>query len=202
MYFYQSIKNMEYFLNKHLNKKIVGIAGVGGLGSNCAIALARVGIGKLVIADYDVVSESNLNRQYFFSNQVGLLKVIALKETINKINTHTEVETHNIKLTATSIIEIYKSCDIIVEAFDSAEMKQIIIETVISKFPDKYIVSGIGMAGWGNNNIINTKRYDKLYICGDGITEISETKAPLAPRVGIVANMQANQVLELLLAEK
>jgi len=193
---------MEYFLNKQLKNKCVGIAGAGGLGSNCAVALARVGIGKLVIADYDVVSESNLNRQYFFSNQVGLLKVIALKENINKINTYTDVEIHNIKLTATSIIDIYKNCDVIVEAFDLAETKQMIIETVLSQFPDKYIVSGIGMAGWGDNNKLTTKQFNKLYLCGDGVSEISETNVPLAPRVGIVANMQANQVLELLLAEK
>jgi len=192
---------MDYFLYEQLKNKCVGIAGAGGLGSNCAVALARVGIGKLIIADYDLVSESNLNRQYYFTDQIGILKVDALKENISKISTFTEVEIHNTRLTKESIINIYKNCDIIVEAFDKAEMKQMIIETILSHFPVKYIVSGSGMAGWGNNNIINTKQFGKLFICGDGITEVSDTKAPMAPRVGIVANMQANQVLEILLAK-
>ncbi len=193
---------MNYFLNEELKNKCVGIAGVGGLGSNCAIALARVGLGKIIIADFDIVSESNLNRQYFFSSQIGMPKVIALKENINKINTYTEVETHNIKLTSTTIIDIFKNCDVIVEAFDLAEMKQMIIETVLLNLPEKYIVSGIGMAGWGKNNIITTKQFGNLYICGDGLTEVSNTNLPLAPRVGLVANMQANQVLEILLEKK
>lgn len=190
---------MEYFLYEKLKNKCVGIAGAGGLGSNCAIALARVGIGKLIIADYDVVSQTNLNRQYYFSDQIGKPKVFALKENISKINSFSEIETHNIKLTKESIIEIYKNCDIIVEAFDLAEMKKMIIETVISYFPEKYIVSGMGMAGWGNNNTLCTKEFEKLFICGDGTTEVSDIYVPLAPRVAIVANMQANQVLELLL---
>ncbi len=190
---------MDYFLYEKLKNKCVGIAGAGGLGSNCAVALARVGIGKLIIADYDVISYSNLNRQYYFSDQIGKPKVLALKENIAKISSFTEIETHNLKLTKETIIEIFKNCDIIVEAFDLAEMKKMIIETVISHFPEKYIVSGLGMAGWGNNNTLCTKQYDKLFICGDGTSEISDNYAPLAPRVAIVANMQANQVLELLL---
>lgn len=182
-----------------IKNKTVGIAGCGGLGSNCAIALARLGIGKLVIADFDIVNPSNLNRQYFFLNQIGLPKVEALKTNIGMVNTDVAVIEYFTKLNPTNIQTIFKECDIIVEAFDLAEMKKMIIETVLTEMPEKYIVSGSGMAGWGNNNSIKTINFDKLYICGDLETEISETIPPLAPRVGIVANMQANQVVELLM---
>lgn len=184
---------------EQIKNKIVGIAGCGGLGSNCAIALARIGVGKLIIADFDIVSKSNLNRQYFFINQIGMPKVDALLNNISNVSAEVVVEKHFIKLNQFNIPDIFKNCDIIVEAFDLSVMKQMIIETVMSVMPDKYIVSGSGMAGWGNNNSLKTINYDKLYICGDFISEISETLPPLAPRVGVVANMQANQVLEILM---
>ena len=184
---------------KILKTKCVGIAGCGGLGSNCAVALARVGIGKLVIADFDVIIESNLNRQYFFYDQIGQKKAYALRENINKINPSVIVKAHDIKLNSQEIIKLYKNCDVIVEAFDLAEMKQMIIETVLAEMPDKYIVSGMGLAGWGGNNLLTTKQYGKLFICGDSENEVSDEFPPLAPRVCIVANMEANQVMEILL---
>jgi sulfur carrier protein ThiS adenylyltransferase len=182
-----------------LKNKTVGIAGCGGLGSNCAIALARIGIGKLIIVDFDNIVSSNLNRQYYFTDQIGLAKVDALKTNISKVNDNVLVETHYIKLTTGNISGIFSNCDIIVEAFDLAEMKQMLIETVLTVMPDKYIISGSGMAGWGNNNSIKTINFDKLYVCGDFESEISDVLPPLAPRVGIVANMQANQALEILM---
>ena len=183
----------------HLKNKTVGIAGCGGLGSNCAIALARIGVGELIIADFDIVSKSNLNRQYFFIDQIDMPKVDALQLNINKVNLDVMVEKHFIKLNQFNIPEIFKNCDVIVEAFDLSVMKKMIIETVLSEMPEKYIVSGSGMAGWGDNNSIKTINYDKLYVCGDFKAEISELSPPLAPRVGIVANMQANQVMEILM---
>lgn len=191
---------MVNHIKDKLKNKTVGIAGSGGLGSNCAVALARIGIGKLIIADFDVIVESNLNRQYFFYDQIGQKKVNALKDNIKRINPNVVVEAHDIKLSSESIIEIYKNCDVIVEAFDLAEMKQMIIETVLSKMKDKSVISGVGLAGWGNNNSMKTSQLlKKLYICGDMETEVSDKMPPLAPKVGIVANMQANQVLEILL---
>ena len=182
-----------------LKTKTVGIAGAGGLGSNCAVALARVGIGKLIIADFDIVSEGNLNRQYYCQDQIGQKKVVALKENLFRINPSVLVEIHDIKLSPKDIISIYKDCDIIIEAFDLAEMKEMIIETVLSSFTAKPLISGVGLAGWGKNNDMRTRKIGKLYICGDEQTEVSESLPPLAPRVGIVANMQANQALEILI---
>ena len=182
-----------------LKTKCVGIAGCGGLGSNCAVALARVGIGKLIIADFDVIVESNLNRQYFFMDQVGQKKAYALRENLNRINPSVVVEAHDKKLKPEDIITLYKNCDVIVEAFDLAEMKQMIIETVLTELPDKPIVSGVGLAGWGDSNSIKVTQNGKLYICGDSAKEVSESMPPLAPRVGIVANMEANVVMEILI---
>ena len=185
-----------------LKNYTVVIAGVGGLGSNCGVALARIGIGRLVVADYDVVELSNLNRQYYFYDQIGMPKVEAFKDNIYKIDKQIKVDVYNVKLSKENILAIYKDVDIMVEAFDKAEMKLMLIEEVLMNMSDKYIISGSGLAGWGNNDTITTKQYDKLIICGDGITEVNDDNPPLAPRVGIVANMQANIVVELIMKGK
>jgi sulfur carrier protein ThiS adenylyltransferase len=182
-----------------LKDKIVGIAGAGGLGSNCAVALARVGTGTLIITDFDVVSESNLNRQYFFYDQIGKPKADALKENIQRINPSVTVIPHKISLTKDNIPAIFRDCDVIVEAFDQADQKEMLIETVLTEFPDKPLVVGLGMAGWGKNDTIHCRQMDNMFICGDEVSEITPDLPPIAPRVGIVANMQANVVLELLL---
>ena len=191
----------DHHIRTRLKDKIVGIAGCGGLGSNCAVALARVGVGRLVVADFDKVDLSNLNRQYFFADQVGKAKVIALKEIIARIDPLIQVEAHEIQLNEDNIPEIFKDCEAIVEAFDRAEMKQMIIETVLDRMPEHFLVCGSGLAGWGENESICMTVSEKLIIIGDGSNEVSEDYPPLAPRVGIVANMQANQVLEILLGK-
>lgn len=186
-------------IRKRLSAFTIGIAGCGGLGSNCAVALARVGIGKLVLADYDVVERSNLNRQYFFLHQIGKPKTEALAENIRLIDPGVITRTHQIMLTPLNIPAIFAGCDVVVEAFDKADQKQMLLEVMAEHMPHLPLVSGIGMAGWGNSNTISVQQYDNLYVCGDGETEISDKLPPLAPRVGIVASMQANVVLEILL---
>jgi sulfur carrier protein ThiS adenylyltransferase len=186
-------------ISEKLGNFTVGIAGAGGLGSNCAVALARIGIGRLIIADFDVVSENNLNRQYYFCDQVGMKKVEALKANLVRVNPKTFTEVYEVKLNRTNIPVLFKNCDIIVEAFDVADQKEMLIETVLSEMPGKFLVVGLGMAGWGNSNSLKVVESDRLYICGDQVSEISETLPPLAPRVGIVANMQANTVAEIIL---
>jgi sulfur carrier protein ThiS adenylyltransferase len=182
-----------------LKKKKVGIAGVGGLGSNCAVSLARVGLGELIICDFDVVSVSNLNRQYYFVHQVGTPKVQALHDNIEMINPVVKVTAHHIRLDPVNMKHIFRDCDIIIEAFDQAEMKQMIYETVIEEMGDKVLISGMGLGGWGNNNSITQNKFGNLYICGDMQTEVSDEFPPLAPRVCIVANMQANLAMDLLI---
>lgn len=184
-----------------LKTKKVGIAGAGGLGSNCAIALARVGVGNMVIVDFDVIELFNLNRQYYFWDQIGSKKVIALKDNLRKVNPKINLDVHNFKLTPELLLKHYADCDIIVEAFDKAEEKQWLIETVQTEWPEKTLVCGVGMAGWGSSNELHVRKEGNLYICGDEKSEVSDDLPPIAPRVAIVANMQANVVLEILLKD-
>ncbi len=187
-------------IKDQLAEYTVGIAGAGGLGSNCAVSLARSGIGTLVIADFDKITEPNLNRQYFFRDQIGQFKADALKNNIEKTGSCTKVIIHIIKLSKNNIPEIFKDCDVIVEAFDLAEMKEMLAETVQTKLPGIPLVLASGLAGWGNNDTIKYRKIDDfLYTCGDESTEVSVDLPPLAPRVGIVANMQANTVLDILM---
>jgi len=190
-------------IRNHLSKFRVGIAGAGGLGSNCAAALARCGVGTLVISDFDIVEEANLNRQFYFADQLGMDKIKALKENIERINPEIRIIGHKTVLNKKNIPEIYKGCDIIVEAFDWADMKEMLIDTIQTMMPGIPLVVGSGMAGWGNNELIKYRKIDDfLYICGDETTEVSEEMPPMAPRVGIVSHMQANVVIDLLMKKK
>jgi len=188
-------------ITTHLGKFRVGIAGAGGLGSNCAVALARCGVGTLVISDFDIIEAPNLNRQYFFFDQIGLPKTIALKENIDRINPNVRVIDHQLRLDSKNIPQIFSGCNVIVEAFDRSDMKEMLIETILEKMPGVPLIVGSGMAGWGNSDTIRYRKIDEtLYVCGDESTEVSESMPPMAPRVGMVANMQANIVVELLMA--
>ena len=187
-------------IREHLAKFRVGIAGAGGLGSNSAVALARSGIGTLVLSDFDVVEEQNLYRQYYFADQIGMMKTIALKENIGRINPRVSLIVHQIKLNRENIPAIFSGCNVIIEAFDNSEMKVMLIETIQKKMPGIPVVVGSGMAGWGQNELIRSRKIDEtLYVCGDESSEVSDNLPPLAPRVGIVANMQANIVIEILM---
>ncbi len=186
-------------IRAYLKKCTVGIAGCGGLGSTCAINLARAGVGKLIIADYDIVTVANLERQYYFADQVNTLKVHALRNNILRIDPSVTVKAFDLKLCSSDVIELFAGCDVIVEAFDKAEMKQMIIETTLTHMPAKYLVAGIGVAGLGMTDLIRVQRSGQLIVCGDQLTELSDDNPLMAPRVGIVANMQANEVIELLM---
>lgn len=187
-------------IRDHLSQFRVGIAGAGGLGSNCAVALARSGVGTLVISDFDIIEPANLNRQYYFTSQVGMMKSTALKENISRINPDVTVIAHTEKLDSSNIPEIFAGCDVIVEAFDRDDMKQMLIETVLTEMPEIPVVVGSGLAGWGNSESIQFRKADDtIYICGDESTQAGDDFPPMAPRVGMVANMQANTVVEILM---
>lgn len=181
-----------------LRRAVVGIAGAGGLGSNVAVSLARAGVGKLIIADKDRVCPSNLNRQQFFLEQIGQPKVEALKENLKRMNPFSEYEVHRVKVTPHNVSKIFGEAQILVEAFDLAEEKSMLINTWLSLFPERPIVAASGLSGFGKNNKIKTRRLGKLYLCGDEESEPTDRVSPMAPRVSIVANLQANLVIELL----
>ncbi|PLX97907.1 MAG: thiamine biosynthesis protein ThiF [Desulfuromonas sp.] len=181
----------------------VGIAGVGGLGSSIAIALARTGVGRLVIADYDVVEPSNLNRQQYFIDQLGKPKVEALAETIKRINPHVDLVCRQLKLTAENLAATFVEVDILVEALDAAEQKTMLVNTWLRKYPDRALVTASGVAGFAASNSIKTRQIrDNLILCGDGVTAAEPGCGLMAPRVGIAAHHQANAVLRLLLNEE
>lgn len=186
-------------IKSNLKKCTVGIAGAGGLGSNVAMSLTRVGIGKLIIIDFDIVTESNLNRQFYFKHQVGFKKVDALRANLLSINPNLTLETHDAKLDENNILNFFRDVDVMVEAFDRAEMKQVIIEKFQTEKPETPLVVGNGMAGWGNSNDMHVEKYGNLYICGDGYSEVADNLPPIAPRVNICAAMEANVVLSILL---
>ena len=172
-------------IQDHLSRFRVGIAGAGGLGSNCAVALARCGVGTLVISDFDVIEPANLNRQYFFLNQVGIFKATALKDNIALINPEITVISYSIKLDKSNIPDIYSGCDIIVEAFDSDDMKELLIETVLTRMPGIPVIVGSGLAGWGHNEAIRYRKVDEtLYICGDESSSVSDELPPTCTESG------------------
>jgi len=187
---------------KCLKQSRVGIAGVGGLGSNAAVSLIRAGVGNLVIVDNDRVEESNLNRQYYFSDQIGQRKVDALKENIVRITKDACIETHYEKLKPGNITTYFQDVDVIIEALDNAVTKVEFIEEVLQKLPDVPVVAASGVAGYGHSDRICTRMMGNLYICYDENARSSDEDVLMAPKVCLMANWQANIVLELLLGEK
>jgi len=188
-------------IKETLSKKTVGIAGAGGLGSNAAVSLARSGIGKLIIVDFDRIEKSNLNRQYYFLDQIGMKKVDALKENIFRINPHILIETMQLKLKPGEMYKPFTTSDIIIEALDDAKTKKLFIEEITEKLSKTPIVAASGVAGYGNSDRITTNHLGNLHVCYDEHAKSSEEEILLAPKVCLMANWQANLVLELLLGE-
>ena len=190
-------------IHQRIKKSVVGIAGLGGLGSPIAFALARVGVGKLILVDFDVVEPSNLNRQQYFAHQIGMPKTEALRVNIAAINPYVRVQAYQEKLDRSNVERIFQEAEVVVEAFDRAEEKAMLINIVSEKMPDKYIVAASGVAGYGDGNEIKTVRFSsKIFIAGDQKTAAQLGVGLMAPRVGIVAHHQANTVLRILLGEE
>jgi sulfur carrier protein ThiS adenylyltransferase len=190
-------------VHEKIKRAIVGIAGLGGLGSTVAMALARIGVGTLILVDFDVVEPSNLNRQQYFIHQVGMPKVEALKENLLEINPYVKLQGFNEKLDSNNIDRIFQEADVVVEAFDRADQKAMLIDVISEKMPDKVIVAASGVAGYGDNNEIKTIRFSsKIFIVGDQKTAAQPGIGLMAPRVGIAAHHQANLVLRILLGEE
>lgn len=176
----------------------VGVAGAGGLGSNCASALVRTGFRYIRIADFDVVECSNLNRQFYFLQQVGQSKVEALKDNLKAINPAAEIEVVQVKLEECNAGDLFADCDVVVEAFDRAEYKKLIVETYLDSA--KLLVAASGLAGWGDSDRIRVHRIkDNFYLIGDLTTGVGPGTPPLAPCVTIAAAKQADVVLSYVL---
>ena len=177
----------------------VAICGLGGLGSNIAISLAHAGIGKLILADFDKVDITNLPRQQYKANQIGMNKTDALSENLKEIAPYIELETHNERDTEKNAVNLLQDADIICEAFDDAEAKAMLTNLVLETMPDKYLVAASGMAGFGSANSIKTRRItNKLYLCGDGESDVQSEGSLVSSRVMLCAAHQAHTVLRIL----
>ncbi|WP_297192905.1 thiamine biosynthesis protein ThiF [uncultured Campylobacter sp.] len=182
-----------------LEKSSVAVCGLGGLGSHIAIMLARSGIGTLHLIDFDTVEPSNLNRQAYNVDDLGKFKTEALKEQISKINPFIKININTIKIEKENIKELFCNDDIVCEAFDNAVYKAMLAQNFHSFFKDKILISASGLAGYGNSNLIKTRKIAKnFFVCGDLKSAARLGNGLIAPRVNICAAHQANLVLELL----
>lgn len=189
-------------VHNRLKSACVGIAGLGGLGSAVALALARVGVGHLILADFDIVEPSNLNRQQYFVDQIGQPKVEALAATLRRVNPYCRLTTHQVMLGPDTIAPIFRCCSVLIEAFDKAEMKAMLVNTALEQLPETTVIAASGVAGYGpNNSIVTRKIGNRLYLVGDGCSEAAPGNGLMAPRVGIAACQQANQAVRLILGE-
>ena len=180
----------------------VAICGLGGLGSNIATALTRAGIGRLILIDFDKVDITNLNRQQYKMSQIGMPKTESCLENLRDISPYTEIEIHTIKLTEENIPELLGNADIICEAFDKADQKAMLVNTVLETFPDKYMLSGTGMAGFGSANTIQSRKvFGKFYLCGDEKSDVNDGIGLVASRVMVCAAHEAHMVLRILSGE-
>ncbi len=180
----------------------VGIAGLGGLGSNIAVHLARLGVGRLVLVDFDVVDVTNLNRQHYFIRHLGRPKPEALKEQLMDIDPYLTYETHHVRITPDNACALFAGCDVVCEAFDRADQKAMLVESILTGLPGVPLVSGSGMAGDGSANDIRTvRRFGQFYLSGDGTADIADGLGLMAPRVAVCAAHEANMVMRLLLGQ-
>lgn len=185
-----------------LKRAVVGVAGLGGLGSAVAVALARVGAGRLVLADFDMVEPSNLNRQQYFTDQIGLPKTEALRANLHRINPYVALEPAQVRLTPENVPVVFRDVQVLVEAFDRAEEKAMLVESFTAAYPDRPVVVASGLAGHGPNNTVRTRMLGRrIVVVGDESSEAAPGMGLMAPRVGIAAHHQANAVLRLLLGE-
>lgn len=180
----------------------VAVCGLGGLGSNIAISLARAGIGKLILIDFDRVDITNLHRQQYKANQIGKNKTEALRENLLEIAPYLTIETVTQRLTEENVTDCLGQADVICEAFDDAQAKAMLVNSVLERLPRCYLVAASGMAGLGSPNDIHTRKVTKrFYLCGDEVSDVAQNMGLVAPRVMLCAAHQAQTVLRILAGE-
>lgn len=197
-----NIRHGEDLQNK-ISAARVAVCGLGGLGSNIAIALARAGVGHLHLIDFDRVDLTNLNRQQYAVGQLGQYKTDALRETLSLVSPYCDVTCDTIQVTEENLPGLLKTEDYICEAFDRAEAKAMLVSGVLEHFPEKYLVAGSGLAGLGSANTIQTRRVSqRFYLCGDGTSDSSVGLGLVASRVLVCAAHEANMILRLIAGER
>ncbi|EXM38112.1 thiamine biosynthesis protein ThiF [Ruminococcus albus SY3] len=189
-------------LQKRFSEASVVVCGLGGLGSNVAVSLARAGIGKIHLIDFDKVDISNLNRQQYFPEQLGQYKADALKDTLLKIAPYCDITSQTVKLDEENIPVLLADFPIVCECFDNAEQKAMLVNTVLEHFPGKNLVAASGMAGLDSANTILTRRItNNFWLCGDGKSDVGEGLGLISARVAVCAAHQATMVLRIISGE-
>ncbi|MBQ2816482.1 MAG: thiamine biosynthesis protein ThiF [Clostridia bacterium] len=189
-------------LQEKFSSACVAVCGLGGLGSNIAVSLARAGIGRLILIDFDRVDITNLHRQQYKADQIGRYKTDALLENLREISPYMKADIFTERITEENFAELLKDADIICEAFDGAESKAMLVNKVLEELPDRYIVAASGMAGMGTPNSIKTRKITKrFYLSGDGQSDAADTIGLMAPRVMLCAAHQAHTVLRIIAGE-
>lgn len=189
-------------LQRKFSSATVAICGLGGLGSNIAIALARAGIGKLILIDFDKVDITNLHRQQYKANQIGLYKTDALTKNLSEIAPYVEIKPIIAKISEDNLVSFLRDADVVCEALDNEEGKAMLVNGVLEHLPDSYVVAASGMAGLETPNTIQTKKVTKrFYLCGDRVSDVKDTIGLVAPRVMLCAAHQAQTVLRILAGE-
>lgn len=196
-----SMRHTQEVFEKLKNAR-VAVAGLGGLGSNIALMLARAGVGTLHLIDFDEVDLSNLNRQQYFICHLGMYKTDAIKDEISRMNPYINVITDCIKVTDDNIDTLFKDDNIICEAFDNPDCKAMLVNHILETRKDAYIVTASGMAGTEKSNTIITRKItDRFYLCGDETSGAVKGNGLMSPRVTICAAHQANTILRLILGK-
>lgn len=186
-------------LQKRFTDARVAICGLGGLGSHIAVSLARAGVGRLHLIDFDKVDLSNLHRQQYAVTQLGMYKTDALKESLAAISPYTAVRTDTLRITEHNLAGLLEEDGIICEAFDCAQAKAMLANGILEQFPDKYVIAASGMAGIDSANKIKTRKITPhFYLCGDGYSDAADSIGLLSPRVMLCAAHQAHTVLRIL----
>ena len=176
--------------------------GSGWAWLNLAVFLARLGVGRMILVDFDVVDITNLNRQHYTMKDLGIPKTLALVEQLEAINPDPTYETYTERIIPASVKRLFSECDVVVEAFDKPDQKAMLIETMLTELPDKPVVSGSGMTGYGSANLIQTqKRFGHVYLCGDGTSDVADGLGLMAPRVAVCSAHEGTMVLRLLIGE-
>lgn len=196
------INRINLSLYEQFSNATVAICGLGGLGSHIAIALARAGVGKLILIDFDQVDMTNMHRQCYKVNQIGCNKTEALLENILEVAPYIDIEAINEKITEDNIVRLLKDADIVCEAFDDPSCKAMLVNGVLEKLPDCYVVAASGMAGMGSPNLIKTRKLtNRFYLCGDEVSDVKNTMGLVSSRVMLCAAHQAHTILRILAGE-
>lgn len=186
-------------LQSRFSNATVAICGLGGLGSDVAIALARAGVGRLILIDFDKVDISNLHRQQYKASQVGMEKTKALEANLREMAPYIRIETYHQRMTQENSQMLLQDADIICEAFDNPEAKAMLVNLVLETMTEKYLVAASGMAGLGSANSIRTRKItERFYLCGDEVSDVADGIGLISSRVMLCAAHEAHLILQIL----